>query len=161
MPQNRKKRLVVSRSHRKPLSKTMLLPHTASYVHKLVLHNHIALATFRAGKGNGDLLAELVKVLYLAWHLQEAGFDAADRELYPEVEGILDSAARNTSKDIWFIAAEECDPLTQILDLHERQLSSAPVYAVDEAQQRVLHFGKSEKRSPWRYSDGHFCCVQY
>jgi hypothetical protein len=149
MSQNRKKRLTLSRSRRKPLSKTMLLPHTASYVHKLALHNHVALAAFRAGKGNGDLLAELVKALYLAWYLQEAGFDAAERELYLEAERILDKAARNASKDIWCIEPAECDPVTWILDLHERQLSSAPVYAVREAHARVLHFGKSDRRAPW------------
>ena len=81
----------------------MLLPHTASYVRELALHNHVALAAFRAGKGNGNLLAELAKALYLAWYLQEAGFEAADRELYLEVEGILDNAARNSNNDIWFI----------------------------------------------------------
>ena len=45
----------------------MLLPHTAGYVGELVLRNHVALAAFRAGKGNGNLLAELAKALYLAW----------------------------------------------------------------------------------------------
>jgi hypothetical protein len=127
----------------------MMLPHTASYVHKLALHNHVALAAFRARKGNGNLLAELVKALYLAWYLQEAGFDATDRELYLQAERILDKAARNASKDIWYIESTECDPVTRILDLHERQLSSAPVYAVREAHARVLHFGMSDRRAPW------------
>jgi len=95
MSQNRKKPLVASQSRRKPLSKAMLLPHTAGYVGELVLRNHVALAAFRAGKGNGELLAELAKALYLAWYLQEAGFDAADRERYLEAERILDNAARN------------------------------------------------------------------
>jgi hypothetical protein len=127
----------------------MLLPHTASYVRGLVLHNHVALAAFRAGKGNGNLLAELAKALYLAWYLQEAGFEAADRELYLEAERILDNAARNASKDIWFIEPAQCNPVTRILDLHERQLSSAPVYAVCEAQTRLLRFGITCRRSPW------------
>ncbi|KLU22964.1 hypothetical protein EOS_27960 [Caballeronia mineralivorans PML1(12)] len=134
---------------RKPLSKTMLLPHTASYVRELVLHNHVALAAFRAGKGNGNLLAELAKALYLAWYLQEAGFEAADRELYLEVEVILDNAARNSNNDIWFIEPAECGPVTRILDLHERRLSSAPVHAVSEAQARLLRFGRTSRRSPW------------
>jgi hypothetical protein len=125
------------------------LPHTASYVRKLALHTHIALAAFRAGKGNGNLLAELVKALYLAWYLQEAGFDAADRELYLEAERILDNAATNASKDIWFIEPVESDPVTRILDLHDRQLSNAPVYAVREAHAHVLHFGMSDRRAPW------------
>jgi hypothetical protein len=118
----------------------MLLPHTASYVRELVLHNHVALAAFRAGKGNGNLLAELAKALYLAWYLQE---------LYLEVEAILDNAARNSNNDIWFIEPAECGLVTRILDLHERQLSSAPVHAVSEAQARLLRFGITSRRSPW------------
>jgi hypothetical protein len=149
MSQNRKKPQVASRSRRKPLSKSMLLPHTASYVRELVLHNHVALAAFRAGKGNGNLLAELAKALYLAWYLQQAGFEAADHELYLEVEVILDKAARNLNNDIRFIEPAQCGPVTQILDLHERQLSSAPVYAVREALARVLNFGMSDRRAPW------------
>jgi hypothetical protein len=149
MSQNRKKPPVMNPSRRKPLSKAMLLPHTAGYVGELVLRNHVALAAFRAGKGNGNLLAELAKALYLAWYLQEAGFDAADRELYLEAEGILDNTARNASKGIWCIEPAECGPVTRILDLHERQLSSAPVYAVSEAQARLLRFGITSRRSPW------------
>ncbi|SOE73232.1 hypothetical protein SAMN05446635_4768 [Burkholderia sp. OK233] len=149
MSQNRKKRPAGSQSRRKALSKTMLLPHTATYVRERSLHWHLALATFRAGNGNGDLLAELVNALYTAWYLQKAGFDAADQELYREVERILDAVARNASRDIWCIEPAECNPVTQLLDLYERQLSSAPVYAVREAHARVLHFAKSDRHTPW------------
>lgn len=113
------------------------------------MRGHLALAAFRAAKGNGDLLAELDNALYLAWYLQEAGFGVANQELYLDAERILDNAARNASKNVWRIEAANCLPITGILDLHERQLQSAPVYAVAKAQQRVLCFGKSDKRSPW------------
>ena len=53
-----------SLSRRKPLGKTMLLPHTATFVREQSLHWHLALAAFRIGN-DGDLLAELVKALYL------------------------------------------------------------------------------------------------
>ncbi|HEV2595387.1 MAG TPA: hypothetical protein VGU01_09345 [Sphingomicrobium sp.] len=149
MSQNRKRRPAGSQSGRKPLGKTMLLPHTATFVREQSLHWHLALAAFRVGKGNGDLLAELVKALYLAWYLQEAGFGAAERELYLDAERILDAAARNASKNIWLIEGADCLQITGILDLHEQQLQRAPVHAVGDAQQRVLHFGKSDKRSPW------------
>ncbi|PRY06122.1 hypothetical protein [Paraburkholderia sp. BL25I1N1] len=149
MSQNRKRRPAGNQSGRKPLGKTMLLPHTAAFVREQSLHWHLALAAFRVGKGNGDLLAELVKALYLAWYLQEAGFGAAERELYLDAERILDATARKASKNIWLIEAADCLPITGILDLHEQLLLSAPVYAVGEAQQRMLRFGKSDKRSPW------------
>lgn len=127
----------------------MLLPHPAAYVREQSLHWHLASPAFRAGKGNGDLLAELVKALYPAWYLQQEGFGAAKHELYLEAERILDAPARNASKNIWLIEEVDCLAISGILDLHEEQLSGAPVYAVAEAQQRVAHFGKSEKRSPW------------
>jgi hypothetical protein len=149
MPKNRKKPAVPNQSRRTPLSKPMLLPPTAVSVRKLVLRHHIALAAFHAGKGNGSLLAELVKALYLAWYLQVAGFGAADRELYLEAERLLDHAARNAHKDIWFIEAADSVSISRLLNLCEQQLLSAPIYAVGEARARLSHFSKSNKRSPW------------
>ena len=149
MPQNRKKRPTGNQSRRKPLGKTRLLPHTVAYVREHSLRWHLALAAFQVGKGNGDLLAKLVKALYLAWYLQDAGFGALEREHYLDAERILDAAARGASQNIWHIAPADCAAITRLLDLHEQQLQSAPVFAVDEAESRVVHFGRSDKRSPW------------
>lgn len=149
MSQNRKKRPTGNHGRRKPLGKTKLLPHTNAYVREQSLYWHLALAAFQTGKGNGDLLVKLVKALYLAWYLQQAGFGDVERELYLEAERILDAAAHGANKDIWSIAAADCPPIIRILDFHEQQLLSAPVFAVDEAESRVVRFGQSEKRSPW------------
>jgi hypothetical protein len=127
----------------------MLLPYIVAYVRELVLHNHLALAAFRSGQGNGDLLAALVKALYVAWYLQEAGYGALEHALYLGAERILDFAARNASKGSWLIEASDCLPVTRLLDLHEPQVLSAPVHSINDAQARVVHFGKSDKRSPW------------
>lgn len=149
MSQNRKKRPTGNQARRKPLGKAKLLPHTAQYVREQSLRWHLALAAFQAGKGNGELLAKLVKALYLAWYLQQAGFGALERDRYLEAERILDAAARGASRNIWLIAPADCAPITRLLDLHEQQLQTAPVCAVDEAESRVVRFGKSEKRAPW------------
>ncbi|PRY04825.1 hypothetical protein [Paraburkholderia sp. BL25I1N1] len=149
MSQNRKKRPTGNQVRRKPLGKAKLLPHTATYVREQSLRWHLALAAFQAGKGNGELLAKLVKTLYLAWYLQQAGFGALGRDLYLEAERILDAAARSATREIWRIAAADCGPITRLLDLHEQQLQTAPVFAVDEAELRVVRFGQSDKRSPW------------
>jgi hypothetical protein len=149
MSQNRKKRPTGNQVRRKPLGKAKLLPHTTTYVREQSLRWHLALAAFQAGKGNGELLAKLVKALYLAWYLQQAGFGALERDLYLDAERILDAAARSASEDIWLIAAADCASITRLLDLHEQQLQTAPVFAVDEAESRVVHFGRSDKRSPW------------
>jgi len=149
MSQNRKKRPSGNQTRRKPLGKAQLLPHTVAYVREQSLGWHLALAAFKAGKGNGELLAKLVKVLYLAWYLQEAGFGAVEREVYLDAEHILDAAARGASRDVWIIETADCFPIIAILDLHERQLLGAPVCAVDKAEARVVRFGRSESRAPW------------
>lgn len=149
MPQNRKKRSATGPSPGKHPGKTMLLPTPAATVRELALRNHIALAAFRDGKGNGHLLSDLIRVLYLVWYLQQAGFGAAKRERYLEAERILDVAAKNADSNTWFIEAVDCVAITGFLDLYERQLSSAPVYVVREAHARVRHFAQSDKHSPW------------
>lgn len=127
----------------------MLLPYTVAYVRQVVLRNHLALAAFRRGQGNGELLAELVKALYVAWYLQEAGYGGLDHALYLEAERILDLAARNASRHIWLVEEKDCPPVTRLLDLYKQQLLCAPVHAVNEARARIVHFGKSHRRSPW------------
>ncbi|WP_409934667.1 hypothetical protein [Paraburkholderia sp. BCC1884] len=149
MSQNRKKRPSGNQSRRKPLGKADLLPHPASYVREQSLRWHVALAAFQTGKGNGDLLAKLVKALYLAWFLQQAGFGALDRDFYLDAERILDAAARGANKDVWRIDPADCSPITRLLDLHEQQLLCAPVFAVDEAESSLVRFGRSDKKSPW------------
>jgi hypothetical protein len=61
------------------------------------------------------LLVKLVKALYLAWYLQQAGFGALERDLYLDAERLLDAAARNASEDSWLIAAADCAPLARFL----------------------------------------------
>ncbi|WP_244201367.1 hypothetical protein [Paraburkholderia rhynchosiae] len=149
MPQNRKKSLSGNQPRRKPLGKAELLPYTAAHVREQLLCWHLSLAAFKAGKGNGDLLAKLVKALYLTWYLQDAGFGAVKREVYLEAEGILDAAAHSASRDVWIIENADCRPIIEILDLHEQQLLCAPVFAVHEAESRVVRFARSERRAPW------------
>jgi hypothetical protein len=72
-----------------------------------------------------------------------------DHELYLEAERILDDVAINAGKNIWHIESADCVAITGLPDLHEKQLSNAPVHATLEAHQRVLHFGKSARRSLW------------
>ncbi|WP_027213458.1 hypothetical protein [Burkholderia sp. WSM2232] len=149
MSQNRKKRPSGNQARRKPLGKAQLLPHTAAYAHEQALGWHLALAAFKAGKGNGSLLAKLAEVLYLAWYLREADFGTVEREVFVEAERILDAAASGASRDAWIIEADDCFAIITIFDLHERQLLCAPVFAVDEAQLRVARFSQSERRAPW------------
>jgi hypothetical protein len=44
--------------------------------------------------------------------------------------------------------AKDYPPITRLLDLHGQQLLYAPVHAVYEARARMVHLGKSDRRSP-------------
>lgn len=52
-----------------PLTREMLLPMSAELASKVSLHNHLALVALRHGKGNADLIAELLKTVYVAYDL--------------------------------------------------------------------------------------------
>jgi hypothetical protein len=52
-----------------PLTRAMLLPIAADLASKVSLHNHLALVALRQGQGNADLIAELLKTVYVAYDL--------------------------------------------------------------------------------------------
>jgi hypothetical protein len=135
--------------NRKPYSKSMLLPATAASIRDRILRNHIALAALLAGQGNGHLLATLVETAYLAWYLQEAGFGSAERARFEDVERMIAAAAQRSERGAWSFEAEDGETAGWLIEYHEQQLLRAPVFAVRDAQQRLAHFVRSGRRSPW------------
>lgn len=132
-------------------AKATLLPPTLESVRSLSLRNHLALAALRAGSGNGHLLSDLIRVLYLAWYLREAGFGAVDRLLFPEAAEALErSAARATADDVWQVGPDDAAILERLLALHDQQLASTPVGVMLAAQRRLLRFATSDRKTPWQ-----------
>ena len=61
-------------AHRRPLSKSLLLPMSAQSARELSLAHHLALAACRGDSANRHQINELVRSVYMAYFLQRMGF---------------------------------------------------------------------------------------
>jgi hypothetical protein len=136
-------------------TKAALLPQTARSAQAQSLRNHLALEVFKAGRGNGQLLTDLIRVVYVAWFLQSAGFGAAELASYLDAEQALARCGvRGEQEDIWQLGSSDSLALEHVLALHDWQLHHVPVRAMQEAQRRLTRFLQSDKTSPWQHIDG-------
>jgi hypothetical protein len=109
----------------------------------------------KVGAGNGHLLTDLVRVVYVTWYLQEAGFGATDLRHYQEAERTLASCgARAVRENIWQVDQTDTPTLERVLALHDWQLEHAPISAMLNVQKRLTRFAQSNKASPWQHIDG-------
>lgn len=135
--------------------KAVLLPPTAKSARALSLRHHLALAALKGGTGNGHLLTELIRVVYVAWYLQEAGFGAIAPGNYLEAERALARCGvRGVRDDIWQLDQADTQALERVLALHDWQLEHAPISAMLEVQKRLTRFAQSNTASPWQHIDG-------
>ncbi|MFM0069571.1 hypothetical protein PQQ86_00165 [Paraburkholderia sediminicola] len=135
----------------KTSAKATLLPPTLEAVRSLSLRNHLALTALRAGSGNGHLLSDLIRALYLAWYLREAGFGTIHHASFPEAAEALErSAARATANNVWQVSPDEAAILERLLALHDEQLANTPVGVMLGAQRRLLRFATSDRKTPWQ-----------
>lgn len=131
-------------------SKEMLLPMADRYVLNISLANHLALAACEKGQGNAHLLNELMKVVYLTFYLQVAGFGDVPVDLYRRAERMLEDAGISGRRDgLWYVPDEASAVLAGILLLHDRQLAEATVWRVMEAKRRLSRFIESDRESPF------------
>lgn len=135
----------------KTSARAALLPPTPESVRSRSLRNHLALAALRAGSGNGHLLSDLIRALYLAWYLREAGFGTVRHAFFPEAaEALESSAARAKADDVWQVSPDEAAILGRLLALHDEQLANTPVGVMLGAQRRLLRFATSDRKTPWQ-----------
>jgi hypothetical protein len=138
-------------SGRRHLSKAMLLPMSRQAAEEISLANHLALAVCRKDQGSAHLLNELVKAAYLSYYVRAAGFGDAPVDLYRRGEAALEAAgARAIGDAVWGISADGALVLEEILAVYHRQLASAPLWTVADAEDRLTRFVQSECRSPIR-----------
>jgi hypothetical protein len=64
----------------------MLLPMAADLASKVSLHNHLALVALRQGQGHADLIAELLKTVYVAYDLLAPDQRVAHTEHFARAE---------------------------------------------------------------------------
>lgn len=116
------------------------------------LTHHVALDCWRRGHGNGRLVNELIRVTYMAWFLQRAGYGEEPLELFKAAERIAEvtlmKAHESGHEEGWPLDAEAVSIFTGLLALHDAQLGSAPLHQFENAERHLLTFLQGAERSP-------------
>lgn len=127
----------------------MLLPMDALSARERSLSYHLALATCRRCHGNNYLFNELMRTVYVAWFLQQAGFGAAPVALYKLVELAVEAALTLAHESgEWLLADEALPAFEQLLALHDSQLTVAPLHKVIDAERQLARFLQGTASSP-------------
>src|SRR5215469_5178305 len=75
---------------RKPLTKAMLLPMPESAAREISLVNHWTFVACRSGAGSAYLFNDLIRMVYLAYYVQDAGFGDTDLTIYARAEAAME-----------------------------------------------------------------------
>lgn len=127
----------------------MLLPMNQASARKRSLSYHLALAASRDGHGSGHLFNELIRVAYIAWFLQQAGYGNQPVECYKAAEYAVEAALELADKSNEWILAEDAIPVFEtLLALHDEQLATTPLHKVIEAEHQLWHFLAGNAPSP-------------
>ena len=122
-----------------PLTRAMLLPMAADVASKVSLHNHLALVALRQGQGNADLIAELLKTVYVAYDLLAPDQRSAHCGQFARAESAVKAViVHAAATDEWRIAEDECENVEQVLGLLDQQLVALPKHLIDAAKQRLM-----------------------
>ncbi len=132
------------------MTRSMLLPLPVASTEKMSLQIHLALAACRRPKrGNSYQFNELLRALYITYHLQEMGFGALPMQVYGNAELGMNSALSTAKREhAWFIDAPTASLLEQILALHDQQLRSIALKDLTAATERLERFIGSQRASP-------------
>ncbi|SIO72341.1 hypothetical protein SAMN05444172_8747 [Burkholderia sp. GAS332] len=116
---------------------------------KQSLANHLALVACRSGHGNGHLINELMRAVYLGWFLQRAGYGICPVEEFRLVEYAVEATlARAHACGEWRLPEEAIAAFEVLLALYDSQLASAPLHEVLAAEQKLRAFLAGTSRSP-------------
>lgn len=134
---------------RRALSKTMLLPMDVASAREQSLSYHLALATCRNGHGNNYLFNELMRTVYVAWFLQQAGYGDEPLELYKFAEYAVEAALTLAHESgEWLLADDALPVFEKLLALHDSQLAVAPLHKVVDAERQLARFLHGTASSP-------------
>lgn len=113
------------------------------------LANHLALVACRSGRGNGHLVNELMRAVYLGWFLQRAGYGNYPVEQFKIVEYAVESTlTRAHETGEWQIPPDTIVDFEALLALYDSQLASVPLHKILEAEQRLRDFLAGTTTSP-------------
>jgi hypothetical protein len=126
---------------RKPLSKSLLLPMSAQSAREMSLAHHLALAACRGDSANRHQINELVRSVYMTYHLQRMGYGDLPFQCYDRAEAAFENALAVAAKcSKWIICEQDAPVIERLLTLHDQQLSEAPMHRVVEAEKQLRQF---------------------
>lgn len=115
------------------------------------LAHHLALVACRSGHGNGYLVNELMRVVYLSWFLQRAGYGACPIEQFRIAEYAVEATLAHAQESgEWQLPAETIVDFEALLALYDAQLARAPLHEVLAAEQKLRAFLAGTSSSPIR-----------
>ncbi|HEY2020867.1 hypothetical protein [Paraburkholderia sp.] len=136
-------------THRKPLSKSLLLPMAVQSARDISLAHHLALAACRRNRGNRHQINTLLCSVYRAYYLQRMGFGQVPFACYEHAQAAFVSALTAAAKPArWMIREQDAPAIERLLALHDRQLSEVPMHRVVEAEKLLRNFVDGTRASP-------------
>jgi hypothetical protein len=121
--------------------KAMLLPIARKIADDLALRVHLALDALRRGAGSTSDAQTLTQVMLLTGFLAESGFGSVTGEQLGAAEGAVSAVfdiGRETGR--WRLDSAGFAIFAEIATNYDRQLHSAPLWAITDASERLDRF---------------------
>ena len=127
----------------------MQLPLDENTATEMALANHLTFAACKGWAGTTRLVSELVRMVYLTFYVQSAGYGDTEVERFTDAEAALENCILRAGEDAACqISSDECVLVEPILRQADRQLILAPRLALIEAYKRLDHFLRTSSESP-------------
>ncbi|PLZ04115.1 hypothetical protein CY652_00015 [Burkholderia sp. WAC0059] len=135
-------------------SKAMLLPIPRASANGLALQVHLALAALHGSGGTRQDAQTLLHTLALASAIADAGYGSIAPGLMAAAEAAVTacfSNGRETGR--WRLDDAAFDAFSQVVTVYDRQLQTAPLWALTEASQWLERLSAGEPRAQAVHAD--------
>lgn len=125
-----------------------LLPLPDAAVRQRMIGYHITLSNLRSHRGDLSHFVTMAQVIVSTSHLFDAGFGSACIEGLTEAHDALEQGLRAAvATGVWAIDQSTFELFADLLALHEQQLCTAPLDAVNKSVQMSTLSGADRVRS--------------
>lgn len=122
---------------------------SATKVRALSIEHHTALEVMRAGRGNADAIACLVRTVCLAYLIETLERKRAAPRPYHKAESLLEQCALCAAgSGEWRLHDADAVAVAHILAVHDAQLSRIPLPLYREAWERLARAVAGNRGSP-------------
>jgi hypothetical protein len=127
----------------------MLLPLQESAAREVSLAQHLTWVACKGKAGSAHLINELVRLVYLTYYVQDAGYGDTDPVVYARAEAALERCLKRAERErIWRLEPDDAPLFEAILRQADSQLEWAPRYVHVDARERLERFTISGRPSP-------------